>query len=49
MSDSNMKNGVLLSDTNLTPNITDLLKAKQYQVSLKAVMIIPPVPEIIFI
>ena len=31
VSDSNVKNGVMLSITNLAPNITDLLKAKQYQ------------------
>ena len=39
LSDPN-ENGLLLSVTNLTPNITDLLKAKQYQVSLKVVMLI---------
>ena len=33
LSDSNVRNGLLLLVTNLTPNITDLLKAKQYQKS----------------
>ena len=47
LSDSNVKNGLLLSVTNLAPNITDLLKTKQYQVSLKLVMFISPVHEII--
>ena len=46
-SDTNVKNGLLLSVTNLTPNITDLKKAKQYQVSLNLVMFISPVCEII--
>ena len=48
LSDSNVKNGLPLSVTNLTPNITDLLKAKQYQASLKFVLSISPVREIIF-
>ena len=43
LSDSNVKNGVMLSVNDLTPNITDLLKAKQYLVSLKLVMFIFPV------
>ena len=30
LSDVYVKNGVLLSVTNLTPNITDLLNVKQY-------------------
>ena len=46
MCDSNVKNGVLLSVTNLTPNITDLWKAIS-RVSLKLVMFISPVREII--
>ena len=46
LSNSNVKNAQLLSVTNLTPNITDWLKAKQYQVSLKLVMFISPVREI---
>ena len=49
LSDSNVKNGLLLSVTNLTPNITDLLKAKQYHFSIKQVIFISPVREIIFL
>ena len=33
LSNSNVNSGLLLSVTNLTPNIKDLLKAKQYQKS----------------
>ena len=49
LSGSNVMNGLLLSITNFTPDITDLLKAKQYQVSLKLVMFLYPVRENIFI
>ena len=47
LSNTYVKNDLFLSVTNLTLNITDLLKAKQYQVSLKLVMFISLVREII--
>jgi len=46
LSDSNLKNCLLLSVTNLTPNITGLVKAKQSQ---KSFMFILTVYKIIFI
>ena len=45
LSDSN----VLVTVTNLTTNVTDLLIEKQYQVSLRLIMFVSPVRGIIFI
>ena len=40
---SNVMNGVFLPVANITPMVTPLLKAKQYQDALKLVMFISPV------